>query len=125
MKKPIYKIKESKDNKLETVFEKSDFTIELTMGDYKKAKDGYDNKVKELEAQKGLEEAKMNNVKRNHPEVLEVDEQKRVAITVYTSAEMKVKEFNKVLDKMAGHYKEMEAEMKDIEKQIGLTIKDA
>jgi len=122
--KPVYKIKDSKKNPLETVFKKSNFEVELTLGEFKQAKEGYEKKVKEIESQIGLEKAKMVNVEKNHPHVLKMEKEPRVAVMVYTTAEMKVNEMETLLADMAKNYKLFEEEMEEIKKQIGLSIEE-
>ena len=101
---------------LDRVIEKSDFTHEFTVKSIIEHKASIEKTIKELTAQRSLEEAKMNNYTENHPYILDLDDVKRNAISLYHVA----KGIQLQCDEKLGELQEV---LNDYE-QVGLDIKE-
>ena len=117
---PTYKIKTQEENNL--VLSKSDFEIDFTVESVKEHINYLIKKKKELTAQKGLESAKMENIKSFHPEVLELTPEKRNAIALYDKAEAVYKACEDGLANVDKQFAEYAIELAEIEKQTGIKV---
>lgn len=108
------KYKMSKDGK---EIEKSDFTEKYKPDDFRNAVGNAEKRLKEMMAQQRIYKAKMENVSRNNPFVLDIEDEKRNAIWLYQEnfvADIKAQE---IIDKLKEGIKEIKGEMSEIEKQ--------
>lgn len=117
---PTYKIKTQEENNL--VLSKSDFEIDFTVESVKEHINYLIKKKKELTAQKGLESAKMENIKSFHTEVLELTPEKRNAIALYDKAEAMYQACEDGLTNVDKQFAEYAIELAEIEKQTGIKI---
>jgi len=104
------------------VLSKSEFELEFTVESIKEHIAYLNKKKRELTAQKSLEEAKMENIKSFHPEVLELTPEKRNAIALYDAAETMAKACEEGLENVMKQFAEYAIELKDIEEQTGIKI---
>lgn len=100
--------------------EKSDFSVLYNKDDFQSALDKGENKIEELIATKRIYDAKADNVARNHPEVLKLDEDARNKIWLYQDNFIKSKQTEQVIKLNKKALKDLVSEMKDIEKQTGI-----
>lgn len=99
---------------------KSDFEFEYNKQDFITALKNVETRLKEMEAQRSIYVAKMDNVSRNHPYVLDVEEEKRNAIWLYHENFVATKQSDKIIKDLKKGLKEIKNEMKEITKQTGL-----
>lgn len=116
---PTYKLKTEGETQ---ILCKSNFEHEFTVDSVKQHLDYLKKKKTELTAQKSLEEAKMENIKSFHPEVLELTTEKRNAVALYDKAETMAKVCEEGLKAVEVQYSEYEQELKDIKEQTGIEI---
>ena len=110
------KFKINKDGAIE----KTDFTVVFNKEDYPNSVRDVEKKIKELEAQKGVYAAEADNVSRNHPEVLKMTEDERNRIWLYQEKHIAVVQTKDYLEKLKKGLKDIEEEMKEIEKQTDI-----
>lgn len=101
------------------VIEKSDFTQSYKKADYINTKTQTEKRLKELEAQKTVVDAKADNVARNHPHVLKIDEEKRNAIWLYHENFVASKQLEHAIKSIKKGLKDLKKEMSEIEAQTG------
>lgn len=113
-----YVIKEPNEDPTLAVIEKQGDSYTFTMQGVMDAKAYNDKREKEIRGQLEVELAKMENVKHNHPEIVEMEPVKRVAAKIYqdsldykTQAEAKLVEFEEAKGKLV-------LELMDIYKQL-------
>lgn len=80
---------------------------------------GVEKKLVEMDAQKRVYDAKADNVARNHPHVLKVDEEKRNAIWLYHENFVAGMQAAKIIKQLRKDIKGLKAEMAEITKQTG------
>lgn len=102
------------------VIEKSEFTQSYKPADYTNAKAQTEKRLKELEAQKTVIDAKADNVARNHPHVLKIDEEKRNAIWLYHENFVAGKQLESAIKSIKKGLKDIKKEMTEIELQTGV-----
>ena len=107
-------------NKTKGIIEKSDFNQFSTIQDYRDAKVRAEKKIAEIEAQQSIYDAKADNVKRNHPFVLELSEEKRNAIWLFHENFVASKQAGEMKKTMKKALKDLLEEMSDVEKQTGI-----
>ena len=115
-----YEVIEPAENPGDTKIKKSGLTAEFTMNDIDRDRQLLEKKKTELDAQIGIEEAKMQNIDRTNPEVGQMSAEMRQVIYIYERAyafckvgKEKVGEINNMLET----YKH---ELLDIALQTGL-----
>lgn len=94
----------------ENYYEPSEFVATLT---------NVEKKLVEMEAQKKVYDAKADNVARNHPHVLKVDEEKRNAIWIYHENFVAGIQAAKIIKQLKKDIKGLKAEMAEITNQTG------
>jgi prefoldin subunit 5 len=99
------------------IIEKSDFTISYKPADYNNTKLQTEKRLKELEAQKIIVDAKADNVARNHPHVTKIDEEKRNAIWLYHENFVAGKQLESAIKSIKKGLKDIKKEMTEIESQ--------
>ena len=120
--KPVFKVKETAENPLDTVIEKSNFTEELTLreiiGDI-----AYNDRILvELKAKRGVEAAKMANVEHFHPEVKDMPGEKLMACYLYQQSKVFVTECDKKIAQIEEAQASFKQEEAEIASQCGITI---
>lgn len=101
---------------------KYDFEAEYEPVNYTDTLKDVEKKIVEAEAQNKVYVAKMDNVARNHPYVLEVDEEKRNAIWLYHENFVASKQIEAIIKSLKKSVKDINKEMKEITEQTGLTF---
>lgn len=99
---------------------KSDFAIEYEPNRFNEALIDQEKKLKEVEAQKKIYEAKSDNVLRNHPHVLKLDEEKRNAVWLFHENFVAAKQVEGIIKQLKKNIKGLKSEMDEITKQTGL-----
>jgi len=92
---------------------------EYEPAEFKKYLVEQEKKLKEMTAQKKIYDAKKDNVSRNHPHVLEVDDEKRNAIWMYQENYVSSIQAQTMIDAFTKSIEDLKAEMKEIEEQTG------
>lgn len=98
---------------------KSDFEQIYTKEDFTSVLANAEKKLIEMEAQKKIYDAKADNVARNHPHVLKIDEEKRNAIWLYHENYVASIQANTIIKEIKSGIKNLKAEMKEITNQTG------
>lgn len=99
---------------------KSDFFAEYEPKSFLSALADQEKRLKEAEAQKKIYDAKADNVARNHPHVLKVDEEKRNAIWLFHENYVASKQVDGIIKQIKKNIKGLKSEMEEITKQTGL-----
>ncbi len=77
----------------------------------------------ELEAKKQIEEAKIENVKINHPEIdLNIDEKTQIAYTVVQQAKAFIQTADNKLKEIEAQMNEYAADLKEVFRQTGIRL---
>ena len=92
----------------EQVYNKEDYTNAVAKGE---------QAIKELEAQRGVNLAKCENISHFHPEVLDVSEELRNHIWLYHENFVAARELERLIKMIKKNSKDIKAEMKEIEQQ--------
>lgn len=98
---------------------KSDFTLEYEKASFTNLLKDLEKKVIEMTAQKKIYDAKADNVARNHPHVLKLDDEKRNAIWLYQENFVASKQAEAILKGLNKDIKGLKSEMSEITKQTG------
>ena len=104
------------------VIKKSDFTSEYSPEDFKSALLQTEKKLTEITAQQKIYNAKAENVVRNHPHVLKLDEEKRNAVWLFHENFVASKQADTIIKALKKDIKGLNNEMKEIEKQTGFSF---
>ena len=105
-----------------TVKEK-DFTTEFTIGDVEKSIAALSRLKQELEAKKMIEEAKVQNIKNQHPEIdLTIDEKIQIAYTIAQTAKSFCFEADKKIAQIDEQLKDYADDLLEVFKQTGLKL---
>jgi hypothetical protein len=117
-----YEVLEKSEQPGETKIKKSGLTAEFTLNDIARDIQLLEKKKVELNAQIGVEDAKMRNIDRTNPEIGQMDTNMRQVIYLYERSyafskvgKEKVEEIDKLLD-------EYKTELMDITVQTGLVL---
>jgi len=100
--------------------EKSDFTVLYNKEDFQGALDQGLKKIEELELTKRVHDAKCENVARNHPVVLKMEEDIRNVVWLYQDNFISSKQFAEQIKAHKKALKDLKDEMKQVEKGTGL-----
>ncbi len=120
---PQYKLKEiDGEDKIDQVIEKSDFSHEFTVRSILEHKKYLEKNIKELTSQRDLEVAKMTNYTENHPYILELDDEKQNAVTLYRTSKLLHEQCVEKLAELDEVVKEYDQVGLDIKEQTGLDI---
>lgn len=115
-----YQIKSQEEGK--TMIEKSDFTSEFRLEDVKAYIDKLKRTKQELEAQVKLEQAKIDNVKEFHAEVLDLPEEKKTAIVIVGRAKELKETCEKKLEEIEIAFKQYREDLNEVKEQTGLSV---
>ncbi len=94
--------------------------VEFKMSDVQKNMDLIFRKIKEFNAQIEFEQAKVENVKQNHPVVSTLEPVELTAIAVYAQAKGMLDQCVEKLKQAEDLVKEFTAEIEEINKQTGI-----
>lgn len=125
-----YSIKKDDKDPMKVVILQEGIEAEFTLQELKDSEKRADSVIEELEAQKNLEEAKMQNVVNNYGDLFKDGKlvstkkeiEKAVAITLFTGTEQKVKDIDAKLKDFAKAKKQMQKDLKDIKEQTGVEM---
>ena len=113
-----YKVHQKADDIKDIIIEKTGHKIHFSLREIEHVKAQNDKKRTEIDAKTKVEKAKLVNIARNNEFIKNLSEEQMNAVYMYyeaqqfiTMAEEKLKEFD-------DNAKELEAEIKDIKKQI-------
>jgi hypothetical protein len=118
-----YKVIDKKpEDKLDYVIKKTGFAVDFTLREMHTDMEYNKRMVRELEGKMQIEKATMENVQRNHPFVLEFDDEKLAAFYIYFKSKCEVHAIeNKLLDFEIA-IKDGNREIGEIAKQTGLNM---
>jgi hypothetical protein len=109
-------------DKLDYVIKKTGFAVDFTLRDMQRDMD-YNKRMKaELEGKLQVEKATMTNIERNHPFVLEFEDEKMAAIYLYFKAKCEVSAVESKLLDFEMAIKDGNREIGEIAKQTGLNL---
>lgn len=118
-----YKIIDRKaENKLDFVIKKTGFAVDFTLREMHNDMEYNKRMVKELEGKLQIEKAMMENITRNHPYVLDFDDDKMAAIYLYFKSKCEVNAIESKLIDFGIAIKDGNREFGEIAKQTGLSI---
>jgi len=110
------------EDKLDYVIKKTNFSVDFTLREMHNDMEYNKRMKRELEGKLQIESATMENVKRNHPYVLEFDDEKLAAIYIYFKSKCECHAIeNKLLDFEIA-IKDGNREIGEIAKQTGLNM---
>jgi tRNA(Ile2) C34 agmatinyltransferase TiaS len=110
------------EDKLDYVIKKTNFAVDFTLREMHNDMEYNKRMKRELEGKLQIESATMENVKRNHPFVLEMDDEKMAAVYIYFKSKCEVHAIeNKLLDFEIA-IKDGNREIGEIAKQTGLNM---
>ncbi len=116
---------EKNENHKLTTIEKRGHTVVFTLEEVEAYEAKVEKLLKEKEGQKAFEEAKMQNVKDNHPEIAELSPLKLRAAYIYAEAQIKAQEAGESADAAKKVLAEYKAEKDEIMKALGFVPVDA
>lgn len=125
MNKYKYVVVEAKEDPNETIIEKQDISIRLTVNELESDRRRVDKIKAQIEGQMKIDEASLQNVITNHPFVVEATEEetkKAVALSLYNGIKNTIDEHKKKLEEIEALYKEHEEELQAIKEQTGIEI---
>lgn len=119
-----YKIKESSENPLEVVIEKSNISHEFTLKEMQAEQHELRKYITQFQAQMAHEKAKMENVKEHHPKVAKMPGIQRTAAYIYEGAKILHDKTKEKCAELIAQLEESEKEFAHIEKILKLTPLD-
>lgn len=120
-----YKILEEKENPLDTVIEKSNVKVEITLGNMEEQQKEALKLKKQVEAQLELDRAQVVNCETNYPGIenaTEEEEKRAVAITLRRGNLNEIAIYEKKLAEIVEALADYEKEIEDIKKQTGINV---
>jgi len=102
---------------------KSDFELEYEPANFTDTIKDLEKKLTEITAQQKIYIAKADNVARNHPYVLDIDNEKRNAIWLYQENMVATEQAENIIKNLKESIKNIKAEMAEITKQTGYEFK--
>jgi len=117
-----YTLKKAEQEGQEDLIVKVGQSHEFKMSDVKTHMIQLDKNVTSLKSQIELESAKMTNIEQHHPEVLDLSDEKLVAVSLFMQAKTAVKQYSDKLVEIEALQKEYGEELKEIESQTGLKM---
>lgn len=115
-------VKEHKDYK-EAVIEKGGITAEFTLAEVDAMQERNRKRLLEVEGQLKVENAKMTNILRHHPDVEKMDGILLTAAALYKESQMMVKELEPKRVQIRQAIQENEAMIKDVMTQMKFDVK--
>ncbi len=109
-------------DKLDYVIKKTGFAVDFTLRDMQRDMDYNQRMKRELEGKLQIEKATMTNIERNHPFVLEFDDDKMAAIYLYFKSKCEVMAIESKLLDFEMAIKDGNREFGEIAKQTGLNL---
>lgn len=113
-----FKLGQAHEDPKKAVIEKRGHVIAFTLEEIEEHERDLQKFLKELGAQHMIEDAKATNVVQNHPDVLEIPEEQRVAVHIYQSADTKRKMLADKMKEIQEQIDEYAKEKAEIFKQI-------
>lgn len=101
---------------------KYDFEAEYDIEKVKEGVKKIEERIRDLETEKKLEEAKVINIQELHPIVLDLKEEDVVAICLWQESTGRVKDKEAELEMLNGVLERAIDELKEIENQLEITI---
>ena len=115
-------VEESKEDPIFNTIEKGNVTVKFTLNDLQVNLDTNKKMVKQLEAKLLIEEAKRQNIERNHPFVKDLTPEQCFTVHMYEEAMAVCRSFPAKIAEFKESVEEMEQEKKNIEEQCGVAI---
>lgn len=101
--------------------QKSGIVTEISLDDTIKAYDANKKYVEKIEGELRLKKALVQNIEDFHPEIKDIDEKLQLTCHTYYEANRFIKMAEEKLEEFAKAQGEIEEEIKDIEKQTGIS----
>lgn len=118
-----YTIKtESKEDPKASVITKTNVEVDFTLNELEANEREFAKMVKQLTAQKQLADAKMTNIERNHPFVMDLSEEQAFTVHMYQEARAMSRVCGQKLPEYETELKYIADEKAEIAKQIGIAI---
>lgn len=117
-----YTIKKEDKNPGQSTIVKSNVEVEFTLDSLAENERDYRKMIKQLTAQKQLADAKMRNIEDHHPFVMDLSEEQAFTVHMYQEARAMSRVCGQKLPEYVEELEYVEAEKKEIEKQIGIAI---
>ncbi len=114
-----YSIKKPEEEGGEPLVVKTGHEHEFRLSDAAEQMAALRKNVRQCRAQVELEEAKMNNIAHYHPEVEEMDVEKRCAVALYEQSRAVREQFQKKMGEFQGDIDSIGAELVEINRQTG------
>lgn len=109
-------------DKLDYVIKKTGFAVDFTLRDMQRDMDYNKRMMAELQGKLQIESATKNNIERNHPFVLEMDDEKMATIYLYFKSKCEVSAIESKLLDFEMAIKDGNREIGEIAKQTGLSL---
>jgi chaperonin cofactor prefoldin len=122
MKKHKYKVVEENEDPKYNVIEKSNVTVKFSIADMEDDERRLGKFLSEIEAKHEVENAKMDNITRNHPVVLKLTEQERFTVHMYQESERMANAVAAKIAEVKDALEEIRADKEEIYKQIGFPV---
>lgn len=105
-----------------SIIRKSNVDVDFTLYDLEKNKRDFSKLLKECEAQKQLADAKMVNIETHHPFVMDLSEEQCFTVHMYQESRAMSRVCGGKIPELKEELEYIEAELKEIEKQVGIAI---
>lgn len=119
-----YKLKEVKENPLDSIVEKSGITAEFSINQLLEEGKRIEKKVTEIKGQLTIEEAKKTNVEENHPFVLEELSEEEIKkahhITFHRQLKSNISQLNEYISRLENAIKENNEEIEKIKQDLDI-----
>lgn len=115
-----YKIKKKSEVFDEIVVEKSNITIDFTLGSIKQEQILLQKYIKEFEANKKIQDGIIKNIEDNHKFVKKLDDFKLSTISMYAKAKDESKQYEGKIKEFSKQLKESEKELANIKKTLDI-----
>lgn len=119
--KKQYKIKDTKEDPLDTVIERSGLTAEFTLRDLNTNIARADKVMKELQGKHDIESAKMANIESYHPFVKDMSDQDINTTHMYAEAKEYVRQATEKMKEVEAVIEADTAQAKIVEELLNLT----
>lgn len=120
--KYIYKVAEESENSLDSIIEKSNVRVRFSMRELFSSILNAKKYIKQLSAQKQLEEAKCQNIREHHPIIDKLTPEERFAVHLYEQSQDILKVVNPKLEEFEKAVLQDETEAEEIKNQIGIAV---
>lgn len=116
-----YEVIVPSENPRDAVIKKSNIEVEIKLGDTITDLEYNKKSLNNLQLERKVREAVIVNIERNHPEVKDMDAEKRLAVYMYHEAKKYCEASDVTIDKINKANAELEEEITEIQKQTGLS----